>query len=239
MIVSTYLDNGFFGGYFDQDKVPSNRNVASISYNNQFIKGKWNGLDWIEGATNEEMQQNLQNKIQEYRLKIYDLTESLIVSSKARALNKISQGLNYKQLQDLEITYTNKKNVAVAYLGGNSNLNPIILDLISFEVENDFAGVKLDNEIAYFNSNYNANIDTLQTRLHQYCQLILVKFNLGVQLYSTLQALCESFRSKMITNLDNLEFDKIDQRIQLVKTITNETTIDEILTTIKDDFDAI
>lgn len=193
----------------------------------------------IIDLTPEEIENSEFGKLAEYRKKIYDLTESLITSSKARALGKVGQGLNYKQLQDLEIIYTNKKNVAQGYLNNDNSVNPIILDLISFEVENDFKGEKLDNEVAYFNANYNANIDTSQSRLNQYCNLILVKYNLGVQLDNTLQALCESFRSKMITNLDNKEFNKIDQREALILTITNDTSITEILTTIKTQFDAI
>lgn len=54
MIVSTYLDNGFFGGFYSKDKVPGNRNIATVDYENQFVIGKWDGEKWIEGASNEQ-----------------------------------------------------------------------------------------------------------------------------------------------------------------------------------------
>jgi hypothetical protein len=59
MIVSTYLkDSNFFGGFYDDDKISSNRELASVMYENQFIKGFWNGTEWIEGATAEEIEQS-------------------------------------------------------------------------------------------------------------------------------------------------------------------------------------
>jgi hypothetical protein len=61
MIVSTYLkDSNFFGGFYDDDKIPSNRELAGVMYENQFLKPTWNGTEWIEGATDEEIEQEQQ-----------------------------------------------------------------------------------------------------------------------------------------------------------------------------------
>jgi hypothetical protein len=56
MIVSTYiLDSGLFGGFRDDNNVPNNMGIASVIYENQFSKPFWNGSEWIEGATPEEI----------------------------------------------------------------------------------------------------------------------------------------------------------------------------------------
>jgi len=61
MIVSTYLkDSNLFGGFYDDDKIPSNRELASVIYENQFLKPTWDGTEWIEGATAEEIEQQQQ-----------------------------------------------------------------------------------------------------------------------------------------------------------------------------------
>ena len=61
-----------------------------------------------------------------------------------------------------------------------------------------------------------------------YCNLINAKFYLGRQLDSLLTDFCEIFRSKLITNLEKGQFDKIDSRIALIKIITDEMSITEI-----------
>lgn len=198
--------------------------------------------DYIEvdkTLTPEEIQEINKSKISEYRATIYDITEKLLDSSKARALGKIGQGITKSQLDALEIFYTKKKDVAVNYLSNNVVTDQAIFELIQFEEANDFPDNMLENEISYLNQNYNAEIPTINiTRLEQYCHLIVVKFSLGHALDDMLKSLCEIFRSKLITNLDKSEFEKIDQRIVLIKTITNETTIEQILS-LKTTFDTI
>lgn len=207
-----------------------------------FIDAIWNGIDFVEGATSEEIteEQNkiLQNKISEYRAKIYESTEKLLDSSKARALGKVGQGLTRNQLEVLEIFYIKKNNVAISYIADETILDASIFELIQFEEENDFEGTKLTNKINFLNTYYEAQIPTDVSRIKQYCYLISVKFVLGKAIDEMLKSLCEIFRSKLITNLDRAEFDKIDQRIELIKSITNQTSIPEIMA-LKTPFDAI
>lgn len=56
MIVSTYLlDSGLFGGFRDENSIPNNMGITSTMYENQFFIGIWNGSEWVEGATPEEI----------------------------------------------------------------------------------------------------------------------------------------------------------------------------------------
>ena len=66
MIVSTYLlDSGLFGGFRDEYSVPNNMDIASTIYENQFLIGIWNGAEWIEGATPEEIAEANKPKVPE------------------------------------------------------------------------------------------------------------------------------------------------------------------------------
>jgi len=193
-----------------------------------------NGLI-IESATAED----ITNKVNAYRKMIYDDYERLYSSSLARAVNKSGQWLSDTQLERLKIEYEQKKAEAEHYLQTGNSSNATLFSTIQFEVDADYPEPKLADEIAYLNQTYNAAIPTTNvTRLQQYCYLIVVKYNLASQLWETLKALCATFRSKLITNLDNNEFAKIDARRAIILQITNETTISEILA-LQNQFDAV
>ena len=181
---------------------------------------------------------DIDSRTDHYRTKIYDLYEKLYASSLARALGKVGQGLSIKQLENLQNGYTQKKEVAEKYLHDGSIANNTLFYTIIFEESTDFAGEKLDGAVGYFNAVYVANIPEELTRIQKYCYIILVKYKLGLAYWDVLISYCESFRSMLLTNLDNLEFDKIDARIELSKTITNATSLEEIQI-LKNQFDAL
>ena len=223
-------------GYFSKENKPIN-SIELIGEN--FIKPIFSNGQIIEGVTEQEIAEMEIQKASEYRTKIYELTDKLKSSAKARALGKVSEKLTEKQLNDLEESYTQKKEVAEHYLQTNEVANEIIFDLIVFEEINDFAGEKLIQTIQYLNTVYNTEIPTEKlTRIQMYCYIIVAKYGLGMYVKRTLNDLCEVFRSKLITDLDNLLFDKIDAKIALVQEITNDTTLEEILD-LKNQFDAL
>ena len=221
-------------GYFQNPP----KNSIEITGEN-FIKPIFSNGQIIEGATEQEIAEMEIQKASEYRTKIYELTDKLKSSAKARALGKVSEKLTKKQLNDLEESYTQKKEVAEYYLTTNEVSNEIIFDLIVFEEINDFAGEKLIQTIQYLNTVYQTEIPTENlSRIQMYCYIIVAKFGLGMYVKRTLNDLREVFRSKLITDLDNLHFDKIDAKIALVQTITNDTTLEEILD-LKNQFDEL
>lgn len=212
-------------GYFQNPP----KNSIEITGEN-FIKPIFSNGKIIEGVTQEEIAEMEIQKVAEYRTKIYELTDKLKSSAKARALGKVSEKLTEKQLNDLEESYTQKKEVAENYLSTGEVSNEIIFDLIVFEEANDFAGEKLIQTIQYLNAVYNTEIPTENlSRIQMYCYIIVAKYGLGMYLKRTLNDLCEVFRSKLITDLDNLQFEKIDAKIALVQTITNDTDLNGIM----------
>jgi hypothetical protein len=198
--------------------------------------------EWYEGADQDTIDEvvasRLIAKTSEYRKKIYEATEALMLSAKARALGKAGEGLTESQLSGLVIAYTEKKDVATLIINGGNPTNTSMVSLIDFEVANDFTSDSLDQTISQLNSTYNASIPLDVSDLIKYCYLIFTKFYLGEALRMELSSLCEYLRSKLITNLDKQEFDKIDARLLIPALITNESTVSEIIA-LKVDFDAI
>jgi len=100
-------------GYFSKENKPIN-SIELIGEN--FIKPIYSNGQIIEGAIEQEIAEMEVQKVAEYRTKIYELTDKLKSSAKARALGKVSEKLTEKQLNDLEESYTQKKEVAENYL---------------------------------------------------------------------------------------------------------------------------
>ena len=44
-----------FSGNFEENEIPNDRIKIEVLYENQFLKGLWNGNTWIEGTTPEEI----------------------------------------------------------------------------------------------------------------------------------------------------------------------------------------
>jgi hypothetical protein len=120
MIVSTFLlDNGLFGGFFSDNKVPINRGVASIMYENQFIKGIWNGTEWTEGATAEEITelqtQTLKaNETQNYLKRAEDGIKAYAEISAEFRLAKLSGVITEQQHGAIENTLIPVRNEVLA-----------------------------------------------------------------------------------------------------------------------------
>lgn len=56
-MISTHINGQFAGNYTSIDKVPSDREIVSIEYTYNFYKPFWNGSEWVESATIEEIEE--------------------------------------------------------------------------------------------------------------------------------------------------------------------------------------
>lgn len=211
--------------------------VTDLLCNESFLIAKFNPIsnEFYEGATAEEISE-INTPI--YRKAIYDLVDKLSDSAKERALGKVGDNLTKDQLEKLEKRYIVKRQVAFDIVNNTPHQNQIMADLINFEQENDFAGERLIQTIMYINSVYGTSIATDTSRLIMYCNLILAKYELGRVADNLFTDLIEYFRSKMITWLDNGQFDKIDSGKAIVLSITSNDTIDDIMA-LKNQFDAL
>ena len=195
--------------------------------------------------TQEEIEALNIQKVAEKTLEIYNIYEDLYTSSLARAVSKVGQGLTREHLNNLREEYNDVSILSQAYLNDGTILNQKAFQDITDEMNLDFPVPVLDQTVAYLNSVYTSNpvyqiipTDENTTQIQKFCWLIVNKYNLGEALWTYLKDLCSKFRKRMITNLDNFEFDKYESRMLLVKSITNETTIEQIQQ-LETQFDAI
>ena len=76
-IVAKINENNSFGGNFYTKDVQSDWNITNVIYDSNYLKPIWNNLNWIEGQTEEQIQEEkIQKAISidlEYTKKISDL----------------------------------------------------------------------------------------------------------------------------------------------------------------------
>jgi len=56
-MISTHVNGQFAGNHTSIDKVPNNKEVVPIEYLYNFHNPFWNGYEWIESATQEEIEE--------------------------------------------------------------------------------------------------------------------------------------------------------------------------------------
>lgn len=64
-------DNSFGGNYYEE-YVKDEYTYTENYYNKNFVKPQWNGSDWIEGATPEEIQEQENQQKQELKKQAYE-----------------------------------------------------------------------------------------------------------------------------------------------------------------------
>jgi hypothetical protein len=199
----------------------------SIPYNGEnFIKPKINlkTLQLYESATAEEIAEIEYKKGKEIYLKIYEVVNNLTTSALARATNKNGVNLSRLELENLKNEYKEVYEVAKSYIDESIIIDSLIFETLEFEQKNDFKGEKLYNTANYY------NIPTEgKSRIDIYCRLIILKYESGEFLLKSYNSYIRTFRSKMITFLQQGEMTKVETGFTLVDSITSETTNEEIL----------
>jgi len=172
----------------------------------QYVKLMFADGVYFEGATDEEIEAIENAKINQYRAKIFDKFEYLLRSAKERALDKVGHGLTQRQLDDLELSYIKKNSDALKILE-NEQIDQVALDTLNFEIEFD-----LNNQVT----------------LIQYAGIIAQKFAEGNALFNHLKSMAENFRSRLLTDLRNKDFERIDNRFLVIEQITPEMNLTQL-----------
>jgi hypothetical protein len=213
-------DGWFMGSFQNLNYVNPTWIEVSTLQNNDFIKPKWNFENeaWIEGATPEEIQIIESQKKHKIYLKIFHVVNELTTSALARATNKQGAGLSRIELENLKQEYKDIYEVAKNYIENALISDSLIFETLEFEQINDFPGDKL---------NYVANYLQISTagnsRIEIYCKIIIKKYELGELMLKSFSSFIRTFRSKMITFLEQNDFEKVESGFSLSQSITNQT----------------
>lgn len=207
MIVSTYLDNGFFGGYFDEDKVPANRNIAPQNYNGDLISPKWENNEWIEGLDTQNA--NNYNKTK-YLEKLIDLVNNLDKRILVSSVNKEESDIEY--LKNQTERYLEKYKVAKQYV---DSLGLIISDQVWHDA--------IVSELNETNSIQNVNMSTMD-----FMQLIVGYYENGEFRNKKFQVALERFRAKTKDFILVHNWVKADECMNLALTLPNAMSLQDL-----------
>ena len=180
---------------------------------------------WIESASAEEIAEVNATKFQSYLANIQTLYTSMFISSLSRVTGKKG---SKEELEAVREEYLDKYHVSKEYTKPSFITNQALLDEMNDECERDFPGVVLEQTIAYLNATIGAGIYLSNDRLYNFCGLVIFKYESGEVLWKRLKAFCSYFRTACITDVEQGQFSKCDQRIALDMQITNDTTIEGI-----------
>jgi len=212
--------------------IPNENEILIISEEIfSFIKPMYNfdTQEFYEGVTADEIADYILQEKNKLIKETYEIYNNLYVSSLARAVNKVGQGLNSEQLFNLKQEYEDKKQVAEQFLNNGNADNQILLQEIAFQMEQDYPNELLNNRIDEINSAYSLNISKDGERLERYCRIVIAMYNLGNAIWNTLKPLCSTFRSSMLTSIDNNDIISYNLKKALALSITNDTSISDIL----------
>jgi hypothetical protein len=56
-MISTHINGQFAGNFSSVDKVPSDKEIVEIEYLGNLYKPLWNGSEWVESATQQEIEE--------------------------------------------------------------------------------------------------------------------------------------------------------------------------------------
>ena len=119
MMVSSHINGQFAGNYTSVDKVPEGKEVTPIQKPDEFIKGFWNGSEWIETITQEEIQLNAilqakENETMLYKKRQIDGVNAYAEISAEFRLAKLSGVLSEEQHGAIESVLIPVRNEVLA-----------------------------------------------------------------------------------------------------------------------------
>lgn len=147
-----------FVGNYPINELPENCEFASENYQLQFIVGKWNGTEWVEGATPEEnaeqtISQRKENEKQMYIKRTNDGIDAYAEISAEFRLAKLSGQITEEAHAHIERTLIPVRNEVLAgqWISGLKELELIGIDAIGQQLY-DRLHLQISN---YITENYN------------------------------------------------------------------------------------
>ena len=135
------LETGFFVGNFPINELPENSAFADINYQLQFIVGKWNGTEWIEGATAEEIAEankpKVPNQARSMNLRLILIQNGISMQSIYDTISSLPSPNNELAYQMFEYaTHYDRNNAMINTLAQLMGVTQKQLDTFFIQAEN-------------------------------------------------------------------------------------------------------
>lgn len=118
-MISTHINGLFAGNYRFIDEVPNDKEIVNIEYTYNFYKPFWNGSEWVEGSTAEEIQESYilqakKNETELYKKRQIDGVNAYAEISAEFRLAKLSGLLSEEQHGAIESILIPVRNEVLA-----------------------------------------------------------------------------------------------------------------------------
>ena len=118
-MISTHINGNFAGSYIDISSIPNYKEIVGVEYLGNFYNPFWNGSEWIENATDEEVQQNYileakKNETELYKKRQIDGVNAYAEISAEFRLAKLSGLLSEEQHGAIESVLIPVRNEVLA-----------------------------------------------------------------------------------------------------------------------------
>lgn len=223
------IDNSF-GGAYEGSWITRNYNnivkgqlvsewtLTDVVYQGQFVKPVFNGAEWIESETSE----NIYNeKKEQYKEKVNNYFSYMYIRALSSSMNKSSNDLNY--LLGLKEEYEDKYNVSKGLLTSGI-LYDNTLASIQGEMSDEFTEAYLDSILP------NYGLPVTGTHLEKMFSLIVFKFEYGYNAFTNFKSFIVRFRTKCTTWIDLSDWSRLDSAFSLVDNMPKELTVSEAQT---------
>lgn len=206
--------SGFYLGSYSleyyNNYVPKEEQIYYIDnpVNNNFIKPKYNGTEWVESATNQDVENNDFTLSNNYLEEIKTLYTTLSIRALQSSMEKTG---TYEYLQVQRTEYENKYKVCKGDL-----IDPYLEDAIVKEMDRDYTDQSLSDLLI------SLGVTPTGTKRQQFSQLVIFKYEYSLDRLNRFMGFLVDFRTKSITMVENKEWDKLDQCFDLAKSIPEQ-----------------
>lgn len=225
---SKYNINGNFDGNYSDDFLDKNKDetikgqlvsdwsLTDTLYQGQFYTPFFNGVDWVENATSQEINEINSEK---YKNKIEYLFKHLSARAEASSMNKSNLDSDFLKYQRAE--YQDKYDVAIVNITSGTVYDKT-LSLIQSEMNDEFSESVLDAILPTLGV-----VGFTGTHLEKMFKLITTKFEYGRQAFDTFNLFVRHFRTKSFLWLETNDWTRLDQGINFAENIPDSLTLAE------------
>ena len=133
-LITTHVNGYFAGNYSSIEAVPANKTVCEVFYDGNFHVAFYNGTEWIEKATEQEIAEAnkpkvpIQVKNMKFRLAL--IKSGIMPSSIDTAINQMPEGAMKENIFTLWnfADYLERNDASLNYMAGQFNITHEQLD---------------------------------------------------------------------------------------------------------------
>lgn len=227
------LEGGFFGNNYTSDFISRELNnfhfgalvkdwdLTDVIYypeQSNFIIPKFDGVNWIESETIENINAIKYPKYKKRAKSYYSLMYTRALAS---SMNK--SGLDLNELIGIREEYEKKYKVSTGVLTSGTVYDNV-LQMIQDEMDDEFSESVLDALLPTF------GVTPVGTHLNKMFQLIIFKFEYGESDFSKFFRFITRFRTKSDTWIKLGDWNKLDSGFAIADTLPESLTVQDAQT---------